>query len=94
MPHLTTAVRNGLIAGLVLASGAALAASGAPEAQPFPDAIAERPVANLAAYDEAVPLGVDPMVTGPVSAGFKARQKALDCERAAWPHIPAGCYPD
>lgn len=40
------------------------------------------------------PYGVDAMVTGPVSAAFKQRQKQLGCAEAEWPDVPAGCYPD
>jgi hypothetical protein len=40
------------------------------------------------------PDGVDPMVTGPVSAEFRARQQATGCEQAEWPNVPAECYPD
>jgi len=39
------------------------------------------------------PDGVDPMTTGPVSAGFKARQAQAGCAKAIWPNIPAACYP-
>ena len=39
------------------------------------------------------PDGVDPVVTGPVSAELRERQKALDCANAVWPNIPAACYP-
>jgi hypothetical protein len=39
------------------------------------------------------PDGVDPMVTGPVSASFKARQAEAGCAEAVWPNIPAACYP-
>ncbi len=39
------------------------------------------------------PDGVDPMVTGPVSVSFKQQQAAAGCDRAAWPDIPAQCYP-
>jgi len=38
--------------------------------------------------------GVDPMVTGPVSDGFRERQARLGCLEAQWPNIPAACYPD
>jgi polyisoprenoid-binding protein YceI len=38
--------------------------------------------------------GVDPMVTGPTSAGFRERQARLRCLDAKWPNIPAACYPD
>ncbi|AZO50123.1 MAG: hypothetical protein EOS54_23570 [Mesorhizobium sp.] len=40
------------------------------------------------------PDGVDPVVTGAVSAAFKQRQKDAGCDSAVWPKIPAVCYPD
>ncbi|OBQ63559.1 hypothetical protein EB233_05875 [Mesorhizobium erdmanii] len=40
------------------------------------------------------PDGVDPVVTGPVSAAFKQRQAAANCDSAVWPNIPMVCYPD
>ena len=40
------------------------------------------------------PDGVDAIVTGPVSAEFRARQKAAGCETAQWPNVPVVCYPD
>jgi hypothetical protein len=40
------------------------------------------------------PDGVDPVVTGPVSAAFKQRQENAGCDSAVWPKIPAVCYPD
>jgi hypothetical protein len=40
------------------------------------------------------PDGVDPVVTGPVSAQLRERQKAFDCDKAVWPNIPLACYPD
>ena len=40
------------------------------------------------------PDGVDPMVTGPVSAEFRARQKTAGCATAEWPNVPVACYPD
>ncbi len=39
------------------------------------------------------PYGVDPMVTGPVSASFETRQAEVGCKDAVWPDIPAACYP-
>jgi hypothetical protein len=39
------------------------------------------------------PDGVDPVVTGPVSASFKTRQAEAGCAEAVWPNIPAACYP-
>ena len=38
--------------------------------------------------------GVDPMVTGPVSEEFRARQLKLGCAEAKWPNISVGCYPE
>ena len=38
--------------------------------------------------------GVDPMVTGPTSAAFATKQTELGCDKATWPDIPLGCYPD
>lgn len=40
------------------------------------------------------PHGVDPIVTGPAPKAFRDQQRALDCDTARWPDIPAGCYPD
>lgn len=40
------------------------------------------------------PDGVDPIVTGPVSAAFKQQQKTAGCDTAVWPKIPVACYPD
>jgi hypothetical protein len=39
------------------------------------------------------PDGVDPMVTGPVPASFKQRQKDAGCDKAVWPNTPIACYP-
>jgi hypothetical protein len=40
------------------------------------------------------PDGVDPVVTGPVSASFRQQQAEAGCDKAVWPNIPASCYPD
>ncbi|HHZ09924.1 MAG TPA: hypothetical protein GX405_14220 [Rhizobiales bacterium] len=40
------------------------------------------------------PYGVDPVVTGPVSAKFRETREAFGCDRAVWPQIPAACYPE
>lgn len=37
--------------------------------------------------------GVDPMVTGPVSASFRQQQANAGCNEAVWPKIPLDCYP-
>jgi hypothetical protein len=39
------------------------------------------------------PDGVDPVVTGPVSASFKQTQAEIGCDKAVWPNVPAICYP-
>ena len=44
------------------------------------------------AYADA-PYGVDPMVTGPVSASFREQQKIAGCDAAKWPDVPLACYP-
>jgi hypothetical protein len=74
-----------LVGMLAIASGATpLAGNGAEEALPvdaaslFPDA----------------PYGVDPVVTGPVSAQFRQTREVFGCDRAVWPNIPAACYPE
>jgi hypothetical protein len=85
--RLRTASSFGAIAlALMLAGGAqAVTRPAVPDAQSgvaaaeglFPDA----------------PYGVDPMVTGPVSASFKTQQAEAGCAKAEWPDIPAACYP-
>jgi len=37
--------------------------------------------------------GVDPMVTGLVSASFRQQQANAGCNEAVWPKIPLDCYP-
>lgn len=76
--------------GVLLAAGVAQSATALREADPIspPDAkTAQQMFADA-------PDGVDPIVTGPVSAAFKQRQKAANCDSAVWPNIPAVCYPD
>ncbi|RWM22093.1 MAG: hypothetical protein E5X53_32325 [Mesorhizobium sp.] len=75
---------------VLLAAGAAQSAATLKEARPTPPSdtrTAEQLFADA-------PDGVDPVVTGPVSAAFKQRQKAADCDSAVWPKIPTLCYPD
>lgn len=60
---------------------------------------AERPVRPLQPDDASeifadAPYGVDPVVTGPVSAQFRERRQHLGCDTATWPNVPRGCYPD
>ncbi|WP_245434953.1 hypothetical protein [Mesorhizobium sp. WSM3879] len=75
--------------GVLVAAGAAQSAAALREADPSP------PDAKTAQQMFAdAPDGVDPIVTGPVSAAFKQRQKAANCDTAVWPNIPATCYPD
>ncbi|UVC16585.1 hypothetical protein [Mesorhizobium onobrychidis] len=75
---------------VVLAAGAAQSAATlkeAPPALPSDTRSAEQLFADA-------PDGVDPVVTGPVSAAFKQRQEAANCDSAIWPQIPTVCYPD
>ena len=76
-----------LVAVMLAAGGARSAATRAPAL----DQAAE-PTAAKAFAD--APDGVDPMVTGPVSATFRQRQEAAGCSEAVWPDIPMACYPD
>ncbi|MFC3326282.1 hypothetical protein [Mesorhizobium cantuariense] len=75
---------------ILLAANAAQSAASLREARPVaqPDTqTAEQTFADA-------PDGVDPMVTGPVSAVFKQRQVSANCDSAVWPNIPMVCYPD
>lgn len=79
----------GLAASVTLASVAAQSA--ATGTTYTAEAVAQAtPAEDL--FDDA-PYGVDPMVTGPVSAAFKRQQQAAGCDNAVWPNIPAACYP-
>ena len=63
-------------------------------------ALPERPLQQLPPEEDAseifadAPHGVDPVVTGPVSAQFRERRELLRCDAATWPDVPRGCYPD
>ncbi|MHA6685787.1 hypothetical protein [Mesorhizobium sp. A556] len=92
-----TAAKSPLILSLAgVALAVLLATGGAPSAAtrvvPFSDqgpALSEAPQMFADAPD-----GVDPVVTGPVSAAFRLQQADAGCDKAVWPHIPASCYPD
>ncbi|WP_292418657.1 hypothetical protein [Mesorhizobium sp.] len=76
--------------GVLVAAGAAQSAAALKEANPARSSdtrTAEQMFADA-------PDGVDPIVTGPVSAAFKQRQKDANCDTAVWPNVPAACYPD
>jgi hypothetical protein len=57
---------------------------------------ADKPMAVVTTQAEKLfadaPDGVDPIVTGPVSAAFKQRQANIGCEKAIWPNVPAACF--
>ena len=74
---------------VVLAAGATQSAPTLKETRPAlpSDRTAEQLFADA-------PDGVDPVVTGPVRAAFKQRQKTANCDSAVWPKIPTVCYPD
>jgi hypothetical protein len=87
-PILTRLVLPGAaVAMLAISSGATplVDEGGAPETQ--------RPVEQASLFPDA-PYGVDPVVTGPVSANFRETREAFGCDRAVWPNVPAACYPD
>ncbi|CDX45136.1 conserved exported hypothetical protein [Mesorhizobium sp. SOD10] len=76
--------------GVLLAAGVAQSATALRESSSIqpPDArTAQQMFADA-------PDGVDPIVTGPVSAAFKQRQKDANCDTAVWPNVPRACYPD
>ncbi len=75
---------------VLLAANAAQSAATLREARPV--AQSDTQTAEQAFAD--APDGVDPMVTGPVSAAFKQRQVSANCDSAVWPNIPMVCYPD
>jgi hypothetical protein len=91
MIHVTTRLRAGAsFAAIALA----LMLAGGAEALTRPAVPA--PQSGMTAAEQLfpdAPDGVDPMVTGPVSASFKARQAEAGCDKARWPDIPAACYP-
>ncbi|TPK01022.1 hypothetical protein FJ979_04790 [Mesorhizobium sp. B1-1-6] len=75
---------------VLLAAGAAQSAATLKEARPaLPNDV---PSAEQVFAD--APDGVDPVVTGPVSAAFKQRQQSANCDSAVWPNVPIVCYPD
>ncbi len=82
---LRVALPAALLAALAIASGATpLAGTGPEEALP---------VERSSLFADA-PYGVDPVVTGPVSAQFRQTREVFGCDRAVWPNIPAACYPE
>ncbi|TPK46159.1 hypothetical protein FJ492_08740 [Mesorhizobium sp. B2-5-4] len=74
---------------VLLAANAAQSAATLKEAR---SVLPDTPSAQQAFAD--APDGVDPVVTGPVSAAFKQRQASANCDAAVWPNIPMVCYPD
>lgn len=89
---MTHAMTKFLAAFAYIGIAATLMAGGAQSAAPRPDAtVMMEPTAAQQAFADA-PDGVDPVVTGPVSASFRQQQEALDCGQAVWPNIPMGCY--
>ncbi|TIS97092.1 MAG: hypothetical protein E5W72_11825 [Mesorhizobium sp.] len=75
---------------VLLAAGAAQSAATFKEARP---ALPSDTRTAEQLFADA-PDGVDPVVTGPVSAAFKQRQENAGCDSAVWPKIPTVCYPD
>lgn len=75
---------------------AALASGGAQSAATLgsPPGSERTQTSDVAQMFADAPDGVDPIVTGPVSAAFRQQQADAGCDRAVWPNIPAVCYPD
>ncbi len=88
-----TGLRTGLAA---MAAFAAVIAAGTAHSLTRGDYGAETALTASAAEElfADAPAGVDPMVTGPVSASFKKRQRDAGCDRAKWPNVPVACYPN
>ncbi len=84
---LRVALPGALLAVLAIASDATPLAGVSTAPQP------PLPVDAASLFPDA-PYGVDPVVTGPVSAGFRQTREIFGCDRAAWPNVPAACYPE
>ncbi|MBX3567926.1 MAG: hypothetical protein KF914_07705 [Rhizobiaceae bacterium] len=91
---LLTAPRAAL-AALLLLPALITSGSAAPTHDRLPT-IEQRDEAAVLLREEFAdaPDGVDPMVTGPVTAAFRDRQRQAGCDTAEWPNIPHVCYPD
>lgn len=84
---LRVALPGALVAMLAMASGATpLAGIGSAPENPLP--------VDAASLFPDAPYGVDPVVTGPVSAEFRQTREVFGCDRAVWPNVPAACYPE
>lgn len=53
----------------------------------------DKPTGAELAFADA-PHGVDPVMTGPVSRGFRAQQEIAGCATAKWPDVPLACFPN
>lgn len=73
---------------VLLAAGVAHSTAGRPVERPVPQ---PQTAAELAFPDAEY--GVDPVVTGPVSASFEEQRKSFGCTEAHWPNISLHCYP-
>ena len=80
----------GVLVTVALATGGAQSA--ATRIGPLHGDVAAMP--DAAAMFADAPDGVDPVVTGPVSASFRQQQAEAGCDKAVWPKIPAACYPN
>lgn len=81
---------GGLFVAVALASGGAQSATTPGMALDGGQAV----VTEAAEIFADAPDGVDPIVTGPVSAAFRHRQADAGCDKAVWPNIPTVCYPN
>lgn len=59
-----------------------------------PAALGEARTGGLAIETDPALAWVDPVITGPVSPGYKRQRNAARCDEAVWPHIPTVCFPN
>jgi hypothetical protein len=78
------------VALAILLAASAVQSAATPTDPATSETAATTPAEQLFA---GAPDGVDPVVTGPVSAAFKQRTADAGCDRAVWPNIPVACYP-
>lgn len=82
------------LAGVVVAVGLATGGAQSAATRIAPLSHQGAAVPDAAQLFPDAPDGVDPVVTGPVSAAFRQQQAEAGCDKAVWPKIPASCYPD
>ena len=82
--------------GVALLCAATVLAGGVTHSMATISDVAEGTIVPATAAQELfpdAPDGVDPVVTGPVSATLHKRQHQAGCAEAVWPNVPLACYP-